>query len=260
MTCTRLAALTVALIFAVGTAYAQRRTETNSNLWVSYLGDYRLSEHWSIHNEAHWRRANLGEHWQQLLIRPAVNFHLNPNVMFTVGYSYYENFGYGDNPIRFRNWEHHAFEQVQFSHTLGRLKLTHRYRFEQRYIASLRPTPNDPQNPAFDHFNYLNRFRYRLLLTLPLNHPTLVAKTWFVSAYDEAFLTFGDPSHGDFVQQNRASVLLGYQWNALGSVQVGYMLQSLNRPGFVSGADLMEMNNTLHLIITYNLDFRKPKS
>jgi len=35
------------------------------------------------------------------------------------------------------------------------------------------------------------------------------------------------------------------------------MLQNLQRPGAASGADLMEVNSTMHLVLVYNLDLRK---
>lgn len=72
-------------------AQAPRATDPNGNLWVSQWGDHRFHERWSIHTEAHWRRADLGMNWQQLLVRPAINFHLNDQVMFK-GYSYYFNY------------------------------------------------------------------------------------------------------------------------------------------------------------------------
>ena len=35
------------------------------------------------------------------------------------------------------------------------------------------------------------------------------------------------------------------------------MLQNLQRPGSASGADLMEVNSTVHLVLVYDLDLRK---
>lgn len=52
--------------------------------------------------EAHLRRADLGARWRQLLLRPAVNFQLNNQVMFTQGYSYYITYPYGEFPSNSR--------------------------------------------------------------------------------------------------------------------------------------------------------------
>ena len=138
--------LLVSLLLATNTvSMAQRVTDANANLWVSHWGDHQISKRWSFHAEAHWRRADLGLNWQQLLLRPAVNFHLNEQVMLTQGYSYYINYGYGDHPIKYNNWEHHLFQQVQVGgHAVGRARLVHRFRMEERFIAKLIASNEDP--------------------------------------------------------------------------------------------------------------------
>jgi Protein of unknown function (DUF2490) len=248
-------AFAATLLLLAQSITAQRITTSNSHVWVSYLGDYQMAKRWSIHVEGHWRRAELGQTWQQLLLRPALNFQLNPNVLFTLGGSYYYNYRYGDYPIRMGNWEYHVFEQAQLKNSIGRLMVQNRFRLEQRYIAQLKATPDNPLQYTLDRYDYRTRCRYRVLLSLPLNHPKLDPDTWFLSAYNEVFLSVGDPARLDFIQQNRMSALLGYQFNKNGSIQVGYLFQNIQRPGAANGADLIEYNNTLHVIFTYNLSF-----
>src|SRR5690349_8237775 len=92
----------IVIAFAVASAslaHAQRVIDRNTHLWSTYLGDHRLSERWSIHTEAHVRRANTGADPQQLLFRPAINYHLHPDVLVSLGYSYYYNHRYGAYPI-----------------------------------------------------------------------------------------------------------------------------------------------------------------
>ncbi len=245
------------LILLAQAVTAQRITINNSHVWVTYLGDYQVAKRWSIHTEGHWRRADFGQTWQQLLLRPAVNYHLNPNVMFTLGGSYYYNYRYDDYPIKAANWEFHLFEQTQLKNSIGRLMVQNRFRLEQRYIAQLKPSQDNPTQYILDRYDYRTRFRYRVMLTLPLNHSKLDPDTWFLSAYDEVFLSIGDPARLDFIQQNRMSALLGYQFNKNGSIQLGYLFQNIQRPGAASGADLIEYNHTLHVMFTYNWSFVK---
>lgn len=242
-------------------AQAPRVTDPNANLWISHWGDQRVHERWSFHTEAHWRRAELGVIWQQLLLRPAVNFHLNDQVLFTQGYSYYYNYQFGDYPIRFQNWEHHLYQQVQLNQPLGRLKLQHRFRMEERFIANMKPSVEDPAEGVFDAYNYQSRFRYRVWLIVPLNSdsPT-VPGSLSVNFYDEVFLNFGDSQRLDYIQQNRVSALLGYQVNKPFSVLLGYLYQTIQRPGAANGADLIELNSTLHLALVYHMDLRKSHS
>lgn len=244
-----------------GYALGQRVVDRNSNLWVSHWGDHRFSDRWSFHTEGHWRRADMGENWQQLLLRPAINYHLHKEVTLTLGYSYYINYPYGDYPIKTSNWEHHVYQQVQLSQKIDRVSVAHRFRMEERYMAAMRLDPAGDGSYVFDTYVYRSRFRYRFWATIPLGAHTAVERgTLFASFYDELFLNFGESERLDFMQQNRLSGLLGYQFNDHGSVQLGYLLQTIQRPGAASGADLQEMNSTLHLVIVYNLDFRKPKS
>lgn len=251
--------LVLALLLPMA-ATAQRQEENNDNLWITHLGDHRVSEHWGFHTEAHWRRSRFGETWQQLLIRPAINYHTKA-ATYTIGYSYYHNYGYGDFPIRFPFSEHHIYEQVSLNQAVGtRLRLNHRYRLEQRWLDVI--VTDGAGGSRLDHVRYLNRFRYRLLATFPISRPQLEAHTWFLSAYNEVFLTFGDPGRADAIQQNRLSGLVGYQLDARGSsLQLGYLWQTIGRPGAApGGADVLEKNHTLHVIITYNLDLRRKRT
>ncbi len=246
------------LLMIASTAQGQRVTDRNSHLWISHLGDHKFTERWGFHTEAHVRQAELGAMPQQLLLRPAINFHLNPELMFSVGYSYYSNYEYGAWPIKVGSWEHQAYQQMQFSARVGKVALQHRFRMEERFIAALKADPQSESGYSFDRYIYQSRFRIRLMATLPLGaHEKVEAKTWFLSAYDELFLNFGDNARLDLMNQNRISGLVGYQFNKRCNVQVGYLLQTLQRPGAANGADLVEMNSTLHMVLTYNHDFRK---
>lgn len=246
------------LIAITAMATAQRVTDDNGDLWLSDLGDHKLSDRWGFHTEAHIRQAEMGAMPQQLLLRPAINFHLNPEVMFTAGYSYYFNYRYGAWPIKTGTWEHQAYQQMQFTLRTGKVVLQHRYRMEERFIALQKADPSSESGHTFDAYLYQSRFRVRLMATLPLGkHEKVEPKAWSVSAYDELFLNFGDNARLDFMNQNRISGLVGYQFNKQGNLQVGYLLQTLQRPGAANGTDLVEMNSTLHVILIYNLDLRK---
>lgn len=241
-------------------APAQRVVDRNANVWFTYFGDHRIKEHWSIHTEAHLRRSELGASAQQLLLRPAVNFHLSGDVLFTFGYSYYHNERYGAFPIPVANWENQLYQQVQLKARYGKLGVQHRFRMEERFIATLRSESGTASGYAFSGYAYQSRFRYRAAVTVPLSKSsTIEPGTWFFSAYDELFLNFGASDKLDHMQQNRISLLLGYQAWAQGSVQLGYLLQTIQRPGAAAGADLLEMNDTVHLLLSYDLDLR-PKA
>lgn len=230
----------------------QRVKQPHAHVWFSHWGDHRVHERWSLHTEFHIRRADQGATAQQLLLRPAFNYHLHEKVMLTGGYSYYENYRYGIHPIRFANWEHHGFAQVQFTNLIDRVRMQHRYRWEHRRMAVMR-SGDDPATGAFDGYSTSNRFRYRLWVTLPLG----TNGQWTANAYNEAFVSLGGTLPGDRFSQNRLSGLMGYQVNKELNVMAGYLHQTIDRPGAAFGADLLEVNSTLHVVLVYNWGFRR---
>ena len=222
-------------------------TDPNTNLWVSHLGDHKISDKWSIHSEIHIRRSELGLGMQQLLIRPAVNYNISDAIIATVGYSFYSTYRYGDIPVKYNTPEHHSFEQIHIGQSSGRWKFSGRFRLEQRFIAGF------DNNGNIVKWNYLNRARTRLMVTVPLNKPKIAKGVVFASAYDEMFVNFSDPTRSPWVHQNRVSVLIGYQIKTNMSIQLGYLFQNIFRPNI----PLNEENSTIHMIWTWNLDLRK---
>ncbi len=234
-------------------AQTDRVVENNQNFWFSHWGDHFVANKWSVHSEFHIRRADMGASPQQLLIRPAVNFHLNEAVMFTLGYSYYENYGFGEYPIAFNNWEHHVYEQVQITQRLGKLTMAHRFRMEHRWIAQIVPDPAGGGDGVFDGYSTSNRMRYRVWNTYPLSRDSKLTG----NAYWELFLVTRAASGVDRFNQNRLAVMLGYQFTRELNVLVGYLQQNLQRAGAANGVDLDQRNATLHLAAVLNLDFRR---
>lgn len=128
----------------------------------------------------------------------------------------------------FRMWE-----QMTNSQYLDRLKIEHRYRAEQRWQNGI----------------YRNRFRYRLSLAVPLNHPKIEAKTFFISVFDEIFLNNKAPHF----ERNRFSAALGYQFDKAVSLQVGWLNQ-YNFSNTSAGA-----KNNLAVIFNYRFHRKNSK-
>jgi hypothetical protein len=61
----------------------------NYNLWLNYVGDHPLfGTPWGVHLEMQNRREDWGDEWQQLLIRPGINYTISPTVTVSAGYGY----------------------------------------------------------------------------------------------------------------------------------------------------------------------------
>lgn len=226
-----------------------RQTSIQTHAWLHYFGTHRFSKEISLHTEVQIRRADFLASWQQLLLRTGLNYHLSDNVTLTAGYCYVGTYPYGEQPIRSFRPEHRPWEQVTVRSYEGAFEFQHRFRLEQRILGDFQETPTQAAGGA----DYQNRMRYRCLITLPLAGERVKAGSWFVNAYDEIFINFGETVRYNVFDQNRLGANLGYQFLPNANVQLGFMNQTIQK---ASGFQL-ESNNTLMFFLFYNLDFRQ---
>lgn len=212
------------------------QTDNNANGWYMYFGDHSFGKsRFGAHLEGQWRRANLGLTWQQLLLRPALNYQLNKKVMLTGGYGFVDTFRYGDYPARQRFPEHRTFEQAQITQKFLGLDWNNRLRLEQRHILG-------------SAARYENRFRYMLRTSIPLKWDQ---KRYYIGLYDEVFYNFGQNVAYNVFDQNRAYVALGRNMGHQTKLEVGFMEQTVqHRDGRV-----FEHNHTLQVAIYSKLPF-----
>jgi Protein of unknown function (DUF2490) len=216
---------------------AQRTSTANIHGWYNYFGDHPVSERWGIHLEGQWRRHDVITQWQQLLLRPGINFSVNKNLMFTAGYAFVETYPYGEFPSRYRFAEHRLFEQVILKHEVGRLGLQHRYRLEQRYLGE----KVQPSDSGIDSWRYENRFRYMMRMNMPLGKK----KKLYLGVYDEIMVNFGNNVAANIFDQNRAYAALGYSLGKNTRLEIGYLLQTLQQ----RNGRVIEYNNTFQFSI-----------
>lgn len=191
-------------------------SDHNVQAWFMYFGDHKVSEHWGVHLEAQWRRSLVGSLFQQqLLIRPGINYYPSGNVMLTAGYAHVRTYLGGQfSAVNEFPEEHWIFEQAQLTQPLRRVRLTHRFRLEQRWIETVEPAGAPAR---IIRWRTQDRFRYMFRVDIPLKG------RWSLGTYDELFLNY----HGNVVprvfDQNRAYVAVGHSTGKPGRLEVGYM-------------------------------------
>jgi hypothetical protein len=210
--------------------------DSNGNLWLNYVGDHPLfGSKWGLHLEAQVRRADFGDDWQQLLLRPGINYSLNPNTMLTAGYAWVNTWPYGDFPSAHEFPEHRFWEQLSYTHSWLGLDWTHRFRLEQRRIAEMMEEADGDWRVG--NWRYENRFRYMLRTSVPLNSD----KTWYIALWDEVFFNFGNNVFKNYFDQNRFFVGLGHKLSDTTRLEVGFMEQTLQK----RGGEVWENNHTI---------------
>lgn len=239
---------------AQGTASpAYRQNTGNTNAWLMYFGNHKFSPLLGWHAEVQIRRHDLIREWQQLLLRTGLDIY-SKNVRYTIGYAFVETYPYGEFPVAHSFPEHRIWQQALVSHSTGRLKLSHRYRLEQRMIGNA-------SAGAFRNGRFENRFRYMLKGSLPLTGNTLEAKEFFLAAYDEIFINFGKGVRYNLLDQNRAYAALGFHLGKIGKLECGFLYQVLQQGSLIqTGMDTfnkIENNFTFQLGLFSDLSFYK---
>lgn len=219
--------LLLSIIFISSSIIAQEDEWGN---WIMYFGTNKITDKWSIHSEIQYRNHTIEPiNIEQLLLRTGANYHLKENAIVTLGYGFVGSYEFESEQKAPESKEHRIFQQLILNNKLNRLKFEHRYRLEQRWVNS----------------EYRNRLRYRLMLFLPLNKPTITKGTVFLGIYDEIFMN----TKREFFDRNRFYTAVGYQFSKSTQVQVGYLRQRVYAFG----------KNYLQVGVVYNPDFRKPK-
>lgn len=196
--------LLVALLFMVLLPTSTMAQESNFGNWLIYIGNKKLNSKWNIHNEVQYRNYNAVGDLEQLLLRTGIGYNLTDtsNIMLGYGYILSENY-FGNTNEKIVVNEHRIFQQFTTKQSIGNVKLSHRYRFEQRFVED----------------DFKMRFRYFLGLNIPFGKNEN-NKSYF-SAYNEVFLN----TKTSIFDRNRVYGGIGYQISKDIKVEAGYMSQ-----------------------------------
>ncbi len=216
-----------------------RSNTSNTNAWLMYFGNHKVSDRWGIHAEVQWRRHDLFSVNQQLLVRGGIDFYTRNNNRFTAGYGFIRTHPYGEFAAPGDFPEHRIWQQFLTSHSLGKVNLSHRYRLEQRFIGNA-------NTGSMEGGRYENRVRYMAKLTVP------IAKEWrkpmFLAVYDEVMLNFGKEVGYNLFDQNRLYGALGFTFSPQMKLEVGYLYQLVQLRSLDSAArNRIENNHTLQI-------------
>ncbi|SDL42832.1 DUF2490 domain-containing protein [Siphonobacter aquaeclarae] len=236
--------LLAALCLVSSLSSAQKQVHNQSQAWLGYFNQTRLSDKWGLWLDVHARRTDFLDRWSAQLIRPGVTYFVKDNVRLTVGYTYARSFpAAGLHTVR---PEHRLWQQILWTSRQKRLQTQQWIRLEERFNRKIAA---DELQEGYQ-FNY--RFRYLLNLMVPLNHAFLDPKTLFFVFNDEVHLNAGKEITYNVFDQNRFFVGLGYQFNKELNLQVGYMNQFQQLPA----GNQFNSNHVLRVFLFHQLDFR----
>lgn len=239
----------VNLVFVLfGSVLGQDKTiKHDSQSWLQYFMNARLSDKWSANFDAGYRRTDAFVHKPfQWLLRGGATYHFSNDVSFTVGYAYFSLYTI-TSKNEFNRSEHRPWMRFTVSQKYGKLQIQHRYRFESRNIQK-----NDV-NELLDDYNSYFRAGYQLNLQYVLNGEKVAKGTFYLIAYNEILINYGSTVINHF-DQNRAYVGLGYGITKNTNFTLGYQY-IYSQQNATTFANL----NTFRFNVIQNIDFRKPK-
>lgn len=192
--------------------------ENQTGAWYMYFWNTTLKEsRFGFQGDIQYRNWDVMGDLEQLLLRGGVTYKPEKaNIKFTLGYGYVLSGAFGDSNDT--SEESRIYQEALLPHRLAdRFYLTHRFRFEQRWV----------QNQ-----DLRTRFRYNLFLNIPVNQVTLDKGAIYLALYNELFINgqkdVGKGNTVEIFDRNRLYTAVGYSISDNLKVQAGYMRQSTN--------------------------------
>lgn len=219
---------------------AEKNIDYGNQQWVQYYSRIGLGKKFTLLNDASLRVKNSFTQLSLVLVRSGLNYTINENISVSAGAC--ATFAFTDNNasrMELRGWE-----EVLFPLRSGRFYFSNRLRLEQRYFRKI----TDGTITADE--SYFNRLRYRLYVTIPLNHKTMSAKTIALNVGDEVMVNFGHQVKYNAFDTNRLLAGLSFQVTEQLLLSLNYMLQ-LSHPNVPLS---FEENNIVWLQVTHSIN------
>lgn len=208
------------LVFVfVQSAKAQNQNQTGA--WYMYFYDLQFKESQiGIQGDIQYRNWNIIGDLEQLLLRSGVTYRpKNTTIKFTLGYAHITSGALGESNDT--SSESRIYQEALLPQKVGgRVYLTHRFRYEQRFVEDQ---------------DFRTRYRYNLFMNIPLNSKTFERNSLYAALYNELFINgqqdIGNGQQVEFFDRNRTYLGLGYVLNPKIKFQLGWMNQKTNALG-----------------------------
>ncbi|WP_018627778.1 DUF2490 domain-containing protein [Niabella aurantiaca] len=203
----RIITFTVILFYCSGMVAAQSQSGEHASGFLMTSLTYKFNPKWTAYAEVQARSIENFTPLDYYETKGGIGYNINKKNQPFIGFGRYTTFREQDLYQR----ELRLWLQYTFTNNIGRLKLDHRGRAEQRFFHF----PQTEQNKTDQ------RFRYRLSATLPINKEKVEAGTFFINGFEELF--FGPKA--DLMKRNRLFTGFGYQFTRNVGTSTGYMWQ-----------------------------------
>ncbi len=247
-----------ALFLGLSQLQSQERPERSvfedpeTSLWLGGYGTFRLSEKFYWHGELHYRRSGyqgtpfVGR-MGQIYNRHGLKWIPNKKFKAIVGGVLRLNFTPEPENDNFERLvlEPRIWHEYTFVMPFSRFNIYHRLRIEHRW--SRRNIPGDT-------YIYRNRYRYKILMKIPINSRELQPGTWYFSPDIELIMQSGSPVVDSPMEDLRIFPTVAYIYSPQFTFSGGLMHttgQQLNNGAVFRQRWIPRLN------VYMSLDFRK---
>ena len=209
-------------------------SQDNLGSWNILNINLKANAKWSIFAESQIRSLSFYNEFHYYELKTGITYKMGEDLSATSGFGSYNTFSEGGNfKTPMQNKEIRTWFQFNIKNQKQFFLIEHRYRAEQRFTSN----------------GFRNRFRYRLGVTIPINSLKTEPKTFYLSIWNEVFLTNNEP----FFERNRLFLGFGYEINKNLTVQTGYIYQFDYKINDETGRDFINLG------LYYNFDLIKNK-
>jgi hypothetical protein len=206
------------LIFSVwfSSSIAQNNTPiiVNDNMvWLGYFSMIKFNERWSLNSDVQFRTRNEIKNNSQALLRTGVSYKLNEKVDVTLGMAHFRFFITNDKT----RGEWRPWQEVKVLDQIGKVKLSHRFRVEQRFNELVK------NREAVNEYQFNLRFRYRFDLRFPLIKEKEKGNNLYGIFGNELMINAGNTIVYNYFDQNRLYTGINYEINKKIALQLQYM-------------------------------------
>lgn len=189
--------------------------QSQTGAWYMYFFNHQFEDsQFGVQGDLQYRNWNTLGDLEQLLIRTGLTYTpKDSNVLLTLGYANITTGEFGDSNET--SGENRIYQEALFPQKLGnRIYLTHRFRYEQRFVEDQ---------------DFRTRYRYNLFMNIPINKSSLDKGAIYTALYNELFINgqedIGDDRTVQLFDRNRTYLGLGYVLNPGQRLQLGWMNQ-----------------------------------
>lgn len=202
--------LLLAAITILSVQYVASQTRHENSGWLFLLNSTKFSEKWGMHLDVQVRSYDNWDGTKNVLFRPGITYYIDKNQNVTAGYLFASTHAMPNSV------EHRIWEQYVVNHKIKNVLIAHRFRLEQRFLAS-------------DEF--AQRLRYFIRLIQPLQKTEQsFTKGAFFALQNEVFLNVEnkEATNNSLFDQNRLYLAAGYRFSKKIDIEAGYLKQSVH--------------------------------